>query len=310
MVIEGKMEVSNQTNTDAEAQPQAMAQYAKRLTQAEMEYTTKMATEKALYDLGKVTNHMEKEMSSKLAVQKVMKEYMAQFRMEDEEVRMIYKTPVDLLEVQVERMSEQNGSLQALQESTRVGSDGSSELQRKSSGLRLRKSDKVMIYKMMIYMEMMRERIKAREKEIAVLRVSNEELDNDITNYLQEIEDLEKVIADPATFSPLKRELELKTTIIHQRNDLLMESNREIARLEEKHKRELTYAVLNAIALFVYAIMVNDWGVKETNLFFYQAVGAAVYMIFYIGAHIYYFAIRSIYFVVELAAYSIFALIG
>ncbi len=290
------MEISNQTNTnpDAEAQPQATAQYAKRLTQEEMEYMTKMATEKALYDLGKVTNHREKEMTSKLAVQKAMKEYMAQFRMEDEEVRMIYKTPVDLLEVQVERMSEQNGSLQALQE----------------SGLRLRKSDKVMVYKMMIYMEMMRERIKAREKEIAVLRVSNEELDSDITNYLKEIDELEKVIADPATFSPLKKELEMKTSIINERNDLLMSRNRDMDRMEEKHKRELTYAVLNAIALFVYAIMVNDWGVIETNRFLYHTAGATVYMILYIGAYIYYIAVRLIYFVAELAAYSIFVLIG
>ncbi len=290
------MEISNQTNTnpDAEAQPQATAQYAKRLTQEEMEYMTKMATEKALYDLGKVTNHREKEMTSKLAVQKAMKEYMAQFRMEDEEVRMIYKTPVDLLEVQVERMSEQNGSLQALQE----------------SGLRLRKSDKVMVYKMMIYMEMMRERIKAREKEIAVLRVSNEELDSDITNYLKEIDELEKVIADPATFSPLKKELEMKTSIINERNDLLMSRNRDMDRMEEKHKRELTYAVLNAIALFVYAIMVNDWCVIETNRFLYHTAGATVYMILYIGAYIYYIAVRLIYFVAELAAYSIFVLIG
>lgn len=225
-------------------EPQAVALYAKRMTQAEMEYQSKMATEKALYELGKFTSQMDGEKGMKLAVQKVMKEYMGQFKMEDQEMARIYKTPVDLLETQIELMVDQNDSF---------------------DGLKARKPDRITMYKMMIYMEMMRERIKGREREIQVLKVSNEQLDADITNYLEEIEELEKKLANPALYSPLKDDLALKNQTIDNRNQLILKQNLEIAHWEEKYKRDFILFSLTMVLQFVYMVSVNDHGVENTN---------------------------------------------
>jgi hypothetical protein len=249
---------------DQELHPQAVAQYAKRLTDAEMEYQSKMATEKALYELGKLTSQMDGEKSMKLAVQKVMKEYMGQFKMEDEEMERIYKTPVDLLETQIELMVDQNESFDGMKVKTK-------------------KLDRITMYKMMIYMEMMRERIKVREREISVLKVSNEQLDLDISNYIQEIEDLEKVIADPVLYSPLKEELEIKNKTIDSRNQLILKQNLQIAHWEEKYRHDFIVFSLTMIILFVYMVSVNDHGVDNTNRIIIYLLGYLLQLTFWLA---------------------------
>ena len=253
---------------DQEVQPQSVAQFAKRMTQAEMDYTTKMVTEKALYELGKITSQMEGEKGTKLAVQKAMKEYMGQFTMEEAEMERIYKTPVDLLETQIEGMVDQNESFDGMKAKTK-------------------KLDRITMYKMMIYMEMMRERIKAREREINVLKVSNEQLDADISNYLVEIEDLEKVIADPVFYSPHKEELALKTKTIDERNQLILKQNLEIAHWEEKYRRDFIVLFLTLCFLVIYSISVNDHGVDNTNHMIIFLLGCifklTLYLVYQVG---------------------------
>ncbi len=244
-------------------EPQAVALYAKRLTNAEMEYQSKMATEKALYELGKLTSQMDGEKGMKLAVQKAMKEYMGQFKIEDEEMERIYKTPVDLLETQIELMVDQNGSFDGMKTKTK-------------------KLDRITMYKMMIYMEMMRERIKAREREIQVLKVSNEQLDADMTNYLEEIEELEKRLANPALYSPLKEELEMKQKTIDNRNQLILKQNLEIAHWEEKYKRDFTLFSLTMVLSIVYTISVNDHGVDVTNRMILYMLGYLLQLAFWL----------------------------
>ena len=263
-VLDLKIKPTESEENQENHQPQAVAQYAKRLTDAEMEYQSKMATEKALYELGKFTSQMDGEKGAKLAVQKVMKEYMTQFKMEEIEIERIYKTPVDLLETQIELMVDQNPSFDGMK-------------------VKSKKADRIIMYKMMIYMEIMRERIKTREREIQVLKVSNEQLDADITNYLEEIEELEKKLENPALYSPLKDDLELKNKTIDNRNQLILKQNIEIAHWENKYRRDFMVISLTMVLMVIYTISVNDHGVEMTNQMIFYLLGYLLQLTFWLA---------------------------
>lgn len=168
--------------------------YALYKSKEEIEYETKMATQNALVQLGKILNQKELVTQNKKDLYFLLNDLYESYEINGEDLQELYNIPVLLMDKYFEQNISQNDHLSIMKN----------------------KEQKIVFYKMLLYVYILKEEINEKNKEIKNLEEVNEELNNNLEENIKEIEDYEEELKknevqleNEKSGSPYKEELEI-----------------------------------------------------------------------------------------------------
>ncbi len=160
----------------------------------EVEYESKMATQNALVQLGKILNQKEQTEQNKKDLVFLLNDLYESYEINGENLEELYKIPVLLMDKYFEKEICENEHLAIVKS----------------------KEQKLIFYKILLYVYILKEKLETKDKEIEILNENNNELNetlethiNEIEDYEEEIKKLKKDIENEKSGNPYKEELEV-----------------------------------------------------------------------------------------------------
>ncbi len=160
----------------------------------EAEYESKMATQNALVELGKLLNQKEQIEENKKNLHFLLNDLYESYEINGQDLEELYKIPILVMDKYFEKNIYENEHL----------------------GVMKSKEQKLVFYKMLLYVYMLKEELEIKDKKIEILDETNEELNetlethiNEMEDYEKEIKKMEKMIENEKNGNPYKEELEI-----------------------------------------------------------------------------------------------------
>ncbi len=160
----------------------------------EAEYESKMATQNALVELGKLLNQKEQIEENKKNLHFLLNDLYESYEINGQDLQELYKIPILVMDKYFEKNIYENEHL----------------------GVMKSKEQKLAFYKMLLYIYMLKEELETKDKKIEILDETNEELNqtlethiNEMEDYEKEIKKMEKMIENEKNGNPYKEELEI-----------------------------------------------------------------------------------------------------
>ncbi len=160
----------------------------------EAEYESKMATQNALVELGKLLNQKEQIEENKKNLHFLLNDLYESYEINGQDLEELYKIPILVMDKYFEKNIYENEHL----------------------GVMKSKEQKLVFYKMLLYVYMLKEELEMKDKKIEILDETNEELNqtlethiNEMEDYEKEIKKMEKMIENEKNGNPYKEELEI-----------------------------------------------------------------------------------------------------
>ncbi len=160
----------------------------------EAEYESKMATQNALVELGKLLNQKEQIEENKKNLHFLLNDLYESYEINGQDLQELYKIPILVMDKYFEKNIYENEHL----------------------GVMKSKEQKLVFYKMLLYVYMLKEELETKDKKIEILDETNEELNqtlethiNEMEDYEKEIKKMEKMIENEKNGNPYKEELEI-----------------------------------------------------------------------------------------------------
>ncbi len=160
----------------------------------EAEYESKMATQNALVELGKLLNQKEQIEENKKNLHFLLNDLYESYEINGQDLEELYKIPILVMDKYFEKNIYENEHL----------------------GVMKSKEQKLVFYKMLLYVYMLKEELETKDKKIEILDKTNEELNetlethiNEMEDYEKEIKKMEKMIENEKNGNPYKEELEI-----------------------------------------------------------------------------------------------------
>jgi hypothetical protein len=160
----------------------------------EAEYESKMATQIALVQLGKILNEKENIEQNKKDLFFLLNDLYEYYEINGTNLQELYKIPVLLTDKYFEKNINENEHFAIIKS----------------------KEQKLVFYKMLLFVYILKEELESKNKEIELLNESNNELNetlethiNEIEDYEKEIENLKNEIINEKNGNPYKEELEV-----------------------------------------------------------------------------------------------------
>ncbi len=160
----------------------------------EAEYESKMATQNALVELGKLLNQKEQIEENKKNLHFLLNDLYESYEINGQDLEELYKIPILVMDKYFEKNIYENEHL----------------------GVMKSKEQKLVFYKMLLYVYMLKEELEIKDKKIEILDETNEELNetlethiNEMEDYEKEIKKMEKIIENEKSGNPYKEELEI-----------------------------------------------------------------------------------------------------
>lgn len=160
----------------------------------EAEYESKMATQNALVELGKLLNQKEQIEENKKNLHFLLNDLYESYEINGQDLEELYKIPILVMDKYFEKNIYENEHL----------------------GVMKSKEQKLVFYKMLLYVYMLKEELETKDKKIEILDETNEELNetlethiNEMEDYEKEIKKMEKMIENEKNGNPYKEELEI-----------------------------------------------------------------------------------------------------
>ncbi len=160
----------------------------------EAEYESKMATQNALVELGKLLNQKEQIEENKKNLHFLLNDLYESYEINGQDLEELYKIPILVMDKYFEKNIYENEHL----------------------GVMKSKEQKLVFYKMLLYVYMLKEELETKDKKIEILDETNEELNqtlethiNEMEDYEKEIKKMKKIIENEKNGNPYKEELEI-----------------------------------------------------------------------------------------------------
>ncbi len=160
----------------------------------EAEYESKMATQNALVQLGKLLNQKEQIEENKKNLHFLLNDLYESYEINGQDLEELYKIPILVMDKYFEKNINENEHL----------------------GVIKSKEQKLVFYKMLLYVYILKEELECKSKEIETLNETNEELNqtlethiNEMEDYEKEIENLKNEVINEKSENPYKEELEI-----------------------------------------------------------------------------------------------------
>jgi hypothetical protein len=172
----------------------------------EAEYESKMATQNALVQLGKILNQKDIITQNQKDLHFLLNDLYESYEINGSDLEELYKIPILVMDKYFEKNVSENEHLSIMKS----------------------KEQKIIFYKMLLFVYMLKEEINEKNKTIESLEEVNDELNNNLEENIQEIEDYEKelknkevLLQNEKSGSPYKEELEI---IKKESNELAYEN--------------------------------------------------------------------------------------
>lgn len=160
----------------------------------EAEYESKMATQNALVQLGKILNQKDRIEQNKKDLHFLLNDLYESYEINTTDLEELYEIPVLIIDKYFEKNVCENENLSMIKS----------------------KEQKIAFYKMLLYVYMLQEELNEKNNDIELLKEVNEELNNNLEENINEIEDCEKelkkievLLENEKSGSPYKEDLEL-----------------------------------------------------------------------------------------------------
>ncbi len=192
-IKEEKNEISAESLDEAELE-ENNKKYSIYKSKEEAEYESKMATQNALVQLGKLLNQKEIIQQNKKDLQFLLNDLYESYEINGSDLEELYKVPILLMDKYFEKNVSENDHLSIMKN----------------------KEQKIVFYKTLLYVYMLKEEVNEKNKEIEVLNETNDELNNTLEENIKEMEDYEEELKkieveleNEKSGSPYKEELEI-----------------------------------------------------------------------------------------------------
>ncbi len=160
----------------------------------EVEYESKMATQNALVELGKLLNQKEQIEENKKNLHFLLNDLYESYEINGRDLQELYKIPVLLSDKYIEKSINENEHIHIMKS----------------------KEQKLAFYKMLLFVYMLKEELETKDKEIKILNEVNDELNEtleeniiEMEDYEKDIKNLKKEIENEKYGNPYKKELEI-----------------------------------------------------------------------------------------------------
>lgn len=189
-------EENNQINMESESfdNSENDKKYTLYKSKEEIEYESKMATQNALVQLGKILNQKEFITQNKQDLHFLLNDLYESYEINGSNLEELYKIPVLVMDKYFEKNISENEHLSMIKS----------------------KEQKIIFYKMLLFIYILKEEINDKNKEITIFKEVNDELNSSLEENISEIEEYEKELNElkkkyenEKSGSPYKEELEI-----------------------------------------------------------------------------------------------------
>lgn len=160
----------------------------------EAEYESKMATQNALVQLGKILNQKDRIEQNKKDLHFLLNDLYESYEINATDLEELYEIPIVVMDKYFEKNVCENENFSMIKS----------------------KEQKIIFYKMLLYVYMLQEELNEKNNEIELLKEVNEELNNNLEENIDEIENCEKelkkievLLENEKCGSPYKEDLDL-----------------------------------------------------------------------------------------------------
>lgn len=187
-------EEKNQIIAESLDEEETNKKYTIYKSKEEAEYESKMATQNALVQLGKLLNQKEIIQQNKKDLQFLLNDLYESYEINGSDLEELYKIPVLVMDKYFEKNVCENQHLIMIKS----------------------KEQKMTFYKMLLYVYMLKEELNENNKRVEVLKETNDELNTNLEENIHEIEEFEKelkkigvLLENEKSGSSYKEELEI-----------------------------------------------------------------------------------------------------